>query len=129
MSAANVAEQLEESEHAALSPSGAATWFNCPGSHAAQQGLPDSTSEFAAEGTVAHHVAALCKTSGARPDTFLHNVYQQDGYSITVDHEMVHHVEAYIDYLASIETLYADEKPVTAVEHRVYTAVTGFSSA
>lgn len=42
--------------HATLSASGAHRWMACPGSVAAESGLPDRTSSFAAEGTLAHEV-------------------------------------------------------------------------
>lgn len=44
--------------HAKLSPSGADRWMLCPGSVAMCEGLPDTTSEYADEGTAAHYLAA-----------------------------------------------------------------------
>ena len=46
--------------HAKLAPSGADMWMNCPGSVEAQEGLPDISTEFAAEGTAAHDVSDFC---------------------------------------------------------------------
>lgn len=46
------------SEHAVLSPSKAARWIHCPGSAALCDGIPDTSSAFADEGTAAHAVAA-----------------------------------------------------------------------
>lgn len=40
--------------HALLSPSKAARWLNCPPSARLEEQFPDSTSEYAAEGTLAH---------------------------------------------------------------------------
>jgi hypothetical protein len=48
------------SEHARLSPSGAHKWMSCPGSLLLEQGIPDTSSEFADEGTAAHFLAACC---------------------------------------------------------------------
>jgi hypothetical protein len=47
-------------KHAILGPSSADRWLNCPGSVAMSEGLPDSSSEYADEGTAAHFLAAHC---------------------------------------------------------------------
>lgn len=44
--------------HAKLSASGAHRWMNCPGSVSAESGLPDYSSVYADEGTLAH---AICE--------------------------------------------------------------------
>ena len=43
--------------HAKLSASGSSRWMNCPGSIAAEEGKPDSSSKYAELGTVLHEVA------------------------------------------------------------------------
>lgn len=49
------------SEHAKLSPSKAERWFKCPGSIRMSELVPEpETSEYAAEGTVAHAAAERC---------------------------------------------------------------------
>ena len=45
--------------HAVLSASSAHRWLNCPGSVLLEREYPDSTSEFAAEGTLAHEICEL----------------------------------------------------------------------
>jgi hypothetical protein len=51
---------VSASAHAKLAPSGADTWMTCPGSVEAQEGLPDDTSEWSAEGSIAHDVSDFC---------------------------------------------------------------------
>lgn len=46
-------------EHAAISPSAANRWIHCPGSVALTKDLPDTKSEYAAEGTLAHSICEL----------------------------------------------------------------------
>jgi hypothetical protein len=43
----------------------------CAGSVAAEEGLPDDTSEFAAEGTFAHHISEECLALGLDPYDFI----------------------------------------------------------
>lgn len=45
-----------ERAHSKFSASGAERWFNCPGSVALSEGLPDKSSPWAEEGTKAHEV-------------------------------------------------------------------------
>jgi hypothetical protein len=84
--------------HARLSASAAERWFNCPGSVALSAGL-SSSSEAAAQGTFAHHIAATCLTGDNRPASWLGNKTIIDGFEVECDQEMVDGVEF---YLASI---------------------------
>lgn len=79
--------------HAKLSPSGASIWMNCAGSIAAQEGLPDETSEFAAEGTNAHAISDICLTIGLEPYDFI-------GHRCTVEGFTFEWTEEDADYLA-----------------------------
>jgi hypothetical protein len=47
-------------QHARLSPSGADRWMLCPGSTRLEEGLPNTSSKFADEGTAAHFLASEC---------------------------------------------------------------------
>lgn len=55
-------------DHARLSPSAAERWFACPGSASAEEGLPETTSPAASEGTRAHEILeqALSERKPAR---------------------------------------------------------------
>jgi hypothetical protein len=57
--------------HARLSPSSAERWVHCPGSAALSDGLPDSGSDDARLGTLAHALAEHCLKSDAHPAQFL----------------------------------------------------------
>lgn len=45
--------------HALFGPSSAHRWLECPGSVLLEQGMPDTASESAAEGTLAHELAEM----------------------------------------------------------------------
>ncbi len=87
--------------HAKLSASGAHRWMACPGSIAAEAGLPDRPSAHAAEGTAAHSVAEACIRQGKSPF---------DLVGVTV--EMAEAVQRYLDYIR-------DLPGVVEVEQRV----------
>lgn len=48
--------------HSDIGPSSAERWFNCPGSVILSEGMPNPTSFYAAEGSVAHSICELLLT-------------------------------------------------------------------
>lgn len=57
--------------HALLSPSSAEKWETCSGAIAMEHGLPDSSSQFADEGTAAHFLASECLSGNRHPAEFI----------------------------------------------------------
>lgn len=76
--------------HAKLSASGAHRWMACPGSVKAEEGLPDSSSPFAEEGTQAHDVAEKALTGGWDCST----VWDRD--------DLAEPLQVYVDYVRAI---------------------------
>lgn len=79
------------SDHALLSASGAHRWANCPGSVQAEKPYPDTTSVYAARGTLAHEIAEDCLTHGEDAASTM----GREG----VDQELVDGVQFYLDYV------------------------------
>ena len=99
--------------HAKLSPSGAHRWMACPGSVNLEAPFPDTSSVYAAEGTVAHDVAAQCLIDNRDPASFIGDVMEVDGFTFTVDKAMADYVADYVKLvrdLAKGKTLYAESK-------------------
>lgn len=111
-------------KHAKLGPSSAERWMNCPGSVPLSEGLPDTTSEYADEGTAAHFLAARCLTTGSNPidysgheiqlcstpggehyEAFLEDRVNSDEVlnRFFVDSEMVTHVTKYVDDVRRVQ--------------------------
>lgn len=59
------------STHAILGPSSAHRWMFCAGAPAMEHGLPDTSSEYADEGTAAHFFASECLKAGVHPATHI----------------------------------------------------------
>ena len=88
-------------DHALLSASGASRWLKCPPSACLEDELPDTTSEFAKEGTVAHEVCEILlrKHLGliamATATKNINKLKKDDPFS----DEMIDYANDYIDYI------------------------------
>ena len=90
-----MAEQIKHSSraHAMLSASSAARWLACPPSAVAAAAYENTSSEYAAEGTMAHEVAEIVAREGIRPET------GGDGFAADVTAEMLDCAAGYRDYI------------------------------
>lgn len=76
--------------HAQLSPSSAARWMTCPGSVALCKDLPDTSSKYADEGTMAHAVAEAILTG--------------ETYADAIPDDMAANVKKYVEYVQDVST-------------------------
>lgn len=102
------------STHSQFSPSSAHRWMRCAAAIAMEDGLPDSSSQFADEGTAAHELAAMALTAKADASAYLGRVIEVNGRKFEVDFEMADNVQIYLDRVRE----YADGHELL-VEQRV----------
>lgn len=88
--------------HAKLSPSGAKRWMICAAAPAMERGQPDSTSRYAAEGTLAHELAADVLRDSRDLAEVIGDKYFVDGFVIEVDEDLVRGVMSYVAYVRSV---------------------------
>jgi hypothetical protein len=87
--------------HATLSPSSADRWMTCPGSVPLSEGIVDTSSEYAAEGSAAHEIAALCLTSGSDAAAYVGRIVEIDAREIEITADMAEHIQVYVDHVRS----------------------------
>ena len=108
------------SDHALLGPSSAHRWLSCTPSARLEEGLPDTGSSYATEGTLAHRLGELllrAEYEGTDITEELAEVQADPQYSPA----MMEHIEGYVAFVAA---RYADAKshcpdPRLYVEQRI----------
>lgn len=88
--------------HAILGPSKAHRWMTCAASIHLEAGIPDTSSEFADEGTAAHELGAMCLTEGTDAKAYLGRIIRVGEREFTVDEDMAGHVQTYVDTVRSM---------------------------
>ena len=106
--------------HALLSPSAAHRWLYCTAAPLLEKEFPDTDSEYAAEGTLAHAVAELklrkyTEPMGQRTFTTRYNKLKKDPLWQS---EMDGHTETYLDFIKEIY-LALPVKPAVRIEEQV----------
>lgn len=106
--------------HALLSASAAKRWLNCPPSARLTENMPDTASEYAAEGTLAHALGELKVRK--KFEIMKKSVYDKTLKELKADPlyspEMDGHTDSYLDYVAAIMHSFKT-KPYIAIEKRL----------
>ncbi len=107
--------------HALLSPSSAHRWIYCTAAPKYEQQFPDTTSNFAKEGTLAHKLAEL-KLRKYAVEPMSRRTYSTRLNKLKKDpmwqNEMEDHTEAYLDYIKGIVLRYKT-MPYVATEKKL----------
>jgi hypothetical protein len=88
--------------HSVLSPSKGAMILRCAASLAAGKGIPNTSSEYAAEGTAYHEIAANALTHGTDCIDYVGKVVYADTFRFTIDEESATHAQKYVDAIRRI---------------------------
>lgn len=111
-----------EREHALFSASGAHRWLNCPGSILLEKDFPDTSSQAAAEGTLAHELAELKVRNYFYPQDISKRKLTYSTKKLKENElwndEMLTHTDTYIDYIRDI-SIKLPSAPYVAVEKRI----------
>lgn len=95
----------EELLHHAMGPSSSDKWITCAGAYLAEQGLPDTVSSYAEEGTAAHTLAEwVLNDPEVNCDDHLgdHIMLGADKVDYYVTEEMADAVQEYVDYVRNL---------------------------
>jgi len=97
---------MTELAHAKLSASGAHRWIPCPGSIMLEDGISDTTSEYAEYGTAGHTLGQMCLEEGSsalsHKGKYL-NITKNYPKGFLVDDEMIEAVQQYVDYCDGLD--------------------------
>lgn len=109
----------EKRAHAVLSASGAHRWMHCTPSALIEAGLPDTTSEAAKEGTLAHEIAEQKLRGYFKPDNaFRDAVIKKLKQDALYQPEMDGYTDAYLDYCKAA-ALEWEKAPYIAIERKL----------
>jgi hypothetical protein len=75
----------------------------CPGKIVLEDGKPNSTSKYAAEGTAAHQVLTWALQEERPASAYIGRLIEADGFTFEVDDDMARHVQVCVDYTADLK--------------------------
>lgn len=111
----------EEKAHAVLSASSSHKWIVCTPSARLEEKFPNKTSEYMAEGTLAHEIAEFKVKSyflEAIPKTAYTRRINKFKKEENFDNEMLSHTDTYLEFIKG-EAMQTKAKPFIAVEQRI----------
>lgn len=95
-------------QHAKLGASSSERWINCPASVKACENIPNTNSNYAAEGTAAHELAEKCLMTITPAKNYIGLTI--NNFVVTADMSM--HVQNYVDYVTAISDVLMSEQRV-----------------
>lgn len=103
--------------HAKLAPSAAERWINCPASVKMSEPFPDTTSVYAAEGTLAHKLAELKVRGQLMGEVIDGNAWDKVIQDNLYSADMQDYTDEYISYIQSvISTQWGQRQPSILTE-------------
>ncbi len=94
---------MAEAAHSKWSASGFEQRMLCPGSHVLQQGLPNTSSKYAAEGTAAHALLTAALRDQDPAASYLGWSMDIESFTFVVDEDMARHVQTTVDYVNDLK--------------------------
>lgn len=94
---------MSEKAHATLSPSSADRWSTCFASVQLEGGYPDSSSDYADEGTAAHSVSEMALSEGKDASAYVgRRIAVSNAKTVEVTADMATEVQKYVDYVREV---------------------------
>lgn len=95
---------VHDGGHSVYSPSGSKLWLNCSGGLIPNIFAQDDAGEDAAIGTVAHGIGEQWLKTGRKPSWLIGTtqfvaVGKYGGHFVTIDEDMLYHVQRYVDWV------------------------------
>ena len=110
-----------ERDHALFSASGAHRWLECPGSILLEKDFPDTSSDAAAEGTLAHELAEMKAVNYFYPAVIskkkITYAVKKMKENELWDDEMLVHTDTYVDYIRDV-SMKLPSQPRMDAEHK-----------